>query len=116
MKATRIVEILRQKPIFKTLPADATAEERKAVIEENSKIKQDQGMNNLSQIIDLALGENPEKTLEILALCCFVEPENVDDHPMSYYLEAMNELIHDEGVIGFFTSLASTAQPTMRMA
>lgn len=116
MKATKIIEILRQKPAFKILPVGATAEERVAVIEENKKIEQNQGMRNFSQIVDMAFGENPEKTLEILALCCFVEPENVDDHPMSYYFEAMNELIHDEGVIGFFTSLASTERPTMRMA
>ena len=46
---------------------------------------------------------------------CFVEPEHVDDHSMAEYLEAFTELINDEAVIGFFTSLARLAEtPTQR--
>ncbi len=113
MKATKIIEILRRRPEggYKELPENATAEERAEVLRENAKIKQDLGMKNLSDIFDAAFAENPEKTLEILALCCFVEPEHVDDYPVSAYLKSFNDLLHDETVIGFFTSLTSLAQP-----
>ena len=41
---------------------------------------------------------------------CFIEPENVDDYPVSFYLEAFTELMNDKAVLGFFTSLLSLAR------
>ena len=70
----------------------------------------DQAYKNLSKIIDSALGEYPDETLEVLALLCFVEPENVDDHPMSEYITALTELITDEAVINFFISFSRLGQ------
>lgn len=106
LDATKIIDILRTRPQFKILPVGASAEERAKIIRENAKIQKDQSIKNMSRIFDVALEENPEKTLAVMALCCFVEPANVDDHPMSYYLAAVNELCHDEAVVSFFSSLA----------
>lgn len=110
MNATDIMNILRIRPNYKQLPENPTDEQKAEIIRENLKIQQDQGMANLSRIFDMAFEKNPEKTLEVLALCCFVEPKNVDDHPMSWYMKSVMELVKDETVLNFFSSLAQLAQ------
>ena len=110
LDATKLLDILSTAPEYITSPADASAEERAEVIRQNAIIQQDQGMKNLSRIIDAAFEQNPQKTLEILALCCFIEPENVDDNPVSFYMEAINELLHEKAVLDFFSSLAQLAK------
>lgn len=65
---------------------------------------------NLSRMFDSMLEIHAEETLELLALVCFVEPEHVDDYPMNEYLDAVNELLNDKAVIGFFTSLVKLGQ------
>lgn len=65
---------------------------------------------NMSSMFDSMLETHADETLELLALVCFVEPEHVDDYPMSDYLDAVNELMNDKAVIGFFTSLARLGQ------
>lgn len=65
---------------------------------------------NMSSMFDSMLETHADETLELLALVCFVEPEHVDDYPMSEYLDAVNELLNDKAVIGFFTSLARLGQ------
>ena len=42
---------------------------------------------------------------ELLGLLCFVEPEHIDDYEVSDYLESFNELMSNEAVLNFFTSL-----------
>lgn len=69
-----------------------------------------QSMENLSMILDNCLDKHPEETLEVIALCCFVEPEDANNHPMGVYLKAIAEMIADESVISFFTSLARLEQ------
>lgn len=103
---TDILNIRRRLPAFETAPADASAEDRAAVILRNAEAKRQQMRANLSAVFDAIMDDHPEETLSILALLCFVDPENVDDHDITEYLEAFTRLISDEAVIGFFTSLA----------
>ena len=105
MDLTKIAEIRSQKPVYESFQPGATAEEKKAVIERNAAAQKKQAMENFSQIVDEMLEKHPEETLKVLALCCFVEPENVDDYPMSEYLRSMMELFNDESVLSFFTLL-----------
>lgn len=70
----------------------------------------EQARKNLSAILDAALEAHPDETLELLALMCFVEPENVDGYPIADYLGAFGELISNRPVLDFFTSLARLAQ------
>lgn len=105
MDLTKIAEIRSQKPVYESFQPGATAEEKKAVIERNAAAQKRQAMENFSKIVDEMLEKHPEETLQVLALCCFVEPENVDDYPVSEYLRSMMELFNDEAVIGFFTLL-----------
>lgn len=75
-------------------------EDRKEALSKASK-------ENLNRILDAALETHPQETVELLGLMCFIEPEEADNQPMSFYLEAMAEVMNDEAVLGFFTSLAS---------
>lgn len=69
-----------------------------------------QSMENVSAILDNALDKHPDETLEVLALCCFIEPEDIDTIKVTDLLASFNELVGNEEVIGFFISLARLGQ------
>lgn len=97
-------------PVLEPAPLEASVEEKIRIATENKRKVREQSMRNLSRIFDLAMGEHPTETLNVLALLCFVEPENVDDYPISDYLTAIGEMIGDDAVIGFFTSFLRLGQ------
>lgn len=107
---TDILNIRKRLPALEIVPRDASEEERKAVFERNRRTAEEQAKRNISAMLDAILEDHPDETLELLGLCCFVEPENIDDYTMSDYLTAFNSLITDRAVIDFFTSLASLAR------
>lgn len=107
---TDILNIRKRMAALEMVPKDATEEERKAVFDRNKKLTEEQAKKNISAMLDAILDDHPDETLELLGLCCFVEPEHVDDHTVSEYLDAFNSLISDRAVVNFFTSLASLAQ------
>lgn len=100
LSETQILEIRKNLPEF---PENATKEER-------DRLTQEQVKKNLSRMLDAILEDNSEDTLELLALLCFVEPEDVDNHEMSEYIEAISGLISDRAVLSFFTSLVRLGQ------
>lgn len=100
LTVTDILNIRRNQP---QLSEGMSKEERQDAIQKQIK-------ENLSKMFDAMLESHAKETLELLALLCFVEPENVDDHPMSEYIEALNELLNDKAVLGFFTSLVRLGQ------
>ena len=81
----------------------------KASDEEREKLKMEQAKKNFNAILDAVLDEHPDETLEILALCCFVEPKDVDNHTIEEYFDALNELISNRAVVSFFMSLNQLA-------
>ena len=81
-------------------------ENRDKILASNKKLLAEQSRKNLNAILDAVMVDHPKETLEVLALVCFIEPEDVNNHKMHEYLVAINEIINDEAVIGFFTSLA----------
>lgn len=97
LTATEIHEIRKRVPKY-TEKMDAA---------ERAEVRKAQMRKNLSAILDAVLEKHPAETLELLALACFVEPEKVDEYPMALYLECIGELIANESVLSFFTSLAS---------
>lgn len=105
LKVTDIMEIRRRLPKLEELPITDDLNERERIITENAKRRAEQARQNLSDMLDEILEKHPDETLEVLALCCFIEPEDVDNHPTSEYLKAFYELISDEGVLGFFSLL-----------
>lgn len=100
LKGTGILEIRKTKP---DIPDDATDEEK-------TKIIRDQAMANLSKMLDKALDEYPDETLNLLALMCFVEPENVDDYDISEYFDSIMDMITSKTVLRFFTLLVQLEQ------
>lgn len=97
LTATDIQEIRKRVPKY----------DDKMSADERIKVRNEQMRANLSAIFDAILEEHPAETLELMALMCFIEPEKADDYPMSAYLKSIGELIADESVLSFFTSLAS---------
>ena len=100
LKLTGIPDIRKNVPPLKE---GQTKEEHKEELKKQAR-------QNLSKILDAILEEHPQETVELMGLMCFVEPEDVDNHPMSFYLESVAEIINDEAVLGFFTSLANLEQ------
>ena len=106
MEVTKIAEIRKEVPQLEVAPAGATKEEIEAIDARNKEALKNQSRKNIQKMLDSVMDEHPDETLEILALCCFVEPEHIDDYPIQMYLESFNEIIGDEAVLNFFTSLA----------
>lgn len=100
LSATKILDIRKTLPEF---PENATKEER-------DRLTQEQVKKNLSRMLDAILEDNSEETLELLALLCFVEPEDIDNHEMTEYIEAVSALISNRAVLSFFTSLVRLGQ------
>lgn len=107
---TDIINIRKRLPHKEIAAIDASESERFEVERRNKEAEQRQVKENLMAILDAILETHADETLAILALCCFVDPKNVDDYTVSEYLAAFNAIISDENVLGFFTSLAHLGQ------
>ena len=94
-----LTEIDKIRKTLPNIPADAEDEEKEYLFQE-------QATKNVNRILDMIMDEHPDETLDLLALLCFVEPEDVDNHSVSEYLSAFTELINNKEVIGFFISLS----------
>lgn len=70
--------------------------------EEQASALMEQGAENIGDILAAAMEKDPHGTAEIMALCCFTEPEDVDKHPMPEYLDAIIEMFTNKAVRGFF--------------
>ena len=100
LDVTKLFELLDKMP--KREP-DMTEEEYKKVVMQAMK-------GSFMKIFDKIFEENADKTLALLALTNFIEPENVDDHTMGEYLKNIGEMLNDENVLSFFLSLERLGQ------
>ena len=91
-------DILNIRKNLPKVPDDATDEQKQELAFEQAK-------KNMSLMLDAILEEHPEETLEVFALCCFVEPEDVDNYTMDEYFASITEVLNNRAAIGFFTSL-----------
>ena len=105
-----IKEIRARLPEFENVTETMTPEEQGEILLRNKKKRDEQGMKNFLDILDIMLDKKFEETLSVLALCCFVEPENVDDYPLEDYLGSIADLIENPNVLRFFGSLAHLGQ------
>lgn len=110
LKDTDLMAIRQNKPELLKVDADADADTKAKVYAENQKRIKAQAMQNLSVFLDAALDTHADETLELLALMCFVEPKDVDKHSVEEYLNAITDLMNNQAVISFFTSLAQWGQ------
>lgn len=75
--------------------------------EKRAEVKNKQMRENLNSIIDACLEEHPVETAEVIALACFVDPGDIRNHKGTEFLGAVGEMIANEDVLSFFTSLVS---------
>ena len=100
LDATKIMDIRKNfSQVDKNLP---TEERTNAIV--------NQALSNWSDMLDRMFVDNAEKTLALIALVNFVEPDRVDDYEMGDYLQSIGELLGDSRVISFFTSLVRLNQ------
>lgn len=100
LDVTKVLRIRKNRPL---ISEGMTDEEKRAAIEKQTS-------KNIQDMLDSIMEEHPDKTLEILALMCFVDPKDVDNHEMSEYLESFAELIGNKSVINFLLSLTRLDQ------
>ena len=111
MKAIGVLDIRKRKAEgLREITKDMEPEDVAAARLENARKIADQSRRNLLDIVTAAMDDYPSETLEILALACFVEPENIDDHRVSFYLANLADILADPDVLSFFTSLAQLEQ------
>lgn len=101
-----LMNIRATQPQYEVLPIDSTPEQRAEIIKKNAEIQKKQTIVNLNKILDNMLVAHPQETLEVLALCCFVEPEHVDDYSMDEYLSCILDMFENKSVVHFFSLLA----------
>ena len=105
LTATDIAKIMKTAPELIAVTEDMDDDALKETAKKNVKRKNEQARKNISKVFDVVCEDHPQETLEVLALSCFVAPEDIDTHPITEYLAAFNEMIGNEDVIGFFISL-----------
>lgn len=116
LKDTDIMNIRARMPELTKITDDMSDEERKAVFKANKEAVTKQSMENLNAMLDAMIDQYPEETLEIMALVCFVDPKHVDDYPMKEYLKSVTEIMTDDAVLSFFTSLAQLGKSNILKA
>ena len=120
LKATDIMNIRRNVPQLPEVPeitdindADQVRKQEEAVKERRGIIAQ-AALDNAVEMILSMFEAHPDETLEVLAYCLFLDPSELDNYQMKTIMRSVTELISDEDVIDFFTSLALLAQKTGR--
>ena len=109
LEVTDVMNIRKNVPELEHIDIDMPVEEKAKIKARNDEAVMEKGRENAMRILEAVLEDHPDETLEVLALCCFVEPEHVDDHTVGEYLTAFTELLNDSAVTGFFISLARLA-------
>lgn len=116
MKDTNIIELRGRIPELVKITKEMTEEEKQNAFRENQQRIKKAGLENALEILDKALGEHAEETLEVLAYCFFLEPSEIDNYQVKDFLQGITELLTTPEVVGFFTSVAQLGQIGLRKA
>lgn len=110
-KDTNILNIRGKKVEgLEVISSDMSDEEVQQAKEKNKKLVAAQIRKNASEVFDAVFKDHPAETVELLALICFVEPEHINDHKFSWYLASVGDILSDNDVLDFFTSLGQLGQ------
>lgn len=92
LENTGIAEIRRRRPEgFDEMDVDA-----------QTKALSEQGRRNLRDMLFTAFEKDEAGTLNVLALCCFIEPEQIDEYSIAECFGAVIEMLNNEVVRDFF--------------
>lgn len=105
LKDTGVLEIRKRTCDLVEIKDTMTDAERIKAETENELRVQAQAKKNISDMLDAALDANAEKTLELLGLMCFLTPEETEKEKPFKLLNAFADMLNDEDVVGFFSSL-----------
>lgn len=106
LKDTKILEIRKSVPEgMPKISESMSAEEKEEVLLKRKEVIRKTALTNLNKMLDSIMTDYPKETIELMALCCFIDPEDADNHTMGEYLANFTEVISDEAVLGFFSSL-----------
>lgn len=100
LKITDIMNIRKKLP---EMPTNITEDEKARRMSEQARA-------NISLMVNAIAEEHPDETAELLGMLCFVEPDHVDDYPMSAYMGAIGDMAENEDVLRFFISLVKLAR------
>lgn len=111
-----IKEIRKRIPKLEKVSDSMTAEQKGEILVQNQVKLNEQATKNFFDILEVLMDKKEKETLAVLALCCFVEPSEVDNYPMDEYLGAIADLIENPNVLRFFSSLAQLGQTNISIA
>lgn len=110
IKDVGLMEIRSTKPTLRVIPTGISDNERIELLAENRRIIKEHSAKMMSTLFDNAFEKNADKTMEIIALLCFVEPKDVDTYTVSEYLGSFTEMMNDKSVADFFSLLLQWGQ------
>lgn len=94
---------------FQEIPTD-NEEEADRIRRENAKKITAQRMKNVKDLLTSMMHTHKSETLELLALSCFIDPAEINNYTMPFFLRNVGEMISNQDVLAFFTSLAEVEQ------
>lgn len=100
MKETGVLDLRKRRP---ELTGKETEEEKKAALDKQAR-------KNLSDMADLLMDTNAEKTAELLGMLCFIDPEDVAKEKGIDFLTPAIELLNSRPVMDFLLSLAKLGE------
>lgn len=100
MKETGVLELRKRRPELTGKETDA---EKKASLDKQAR-------KNLSDMADLLMDTNAEKTAELLGMLCFMEPKDVANAKGIDFMTPAIEFLNTKPVIDFLLSLARLEQ------
>ena len=103
LSLTKVMDIRKRLPAFAD---DMSEQDRKEVTQKQVKA-------NINAMLDAVLEEYPAETAELLGLLCFIEPDDLKNHTMLEFIPAVTELLENQEVLSFFTSLAKLGRTTI---
>lgn len=74
-------------------------------LEEQEKIKQEQGAKNLEEILRVIMVEEPKKMARLLALICFVDEKEMQEYSGIDLMLPVFDVLANPQIINFFTRL-----------
>lgn len=109
LKNTDFFDILSIGADLVKITDDMPDDEKEKALKKNQELNLKTAKEKLLKMFEAVFEKDPENTLKLLAMACFIEPEDVDSHTMSEYFTALSEMLNDESAIGFFISFIRLA-------
>ena len=96
LKSTGILTIREQKP--PVLPEDMPEDQKREAIRKDAR-------RRINAMLDAALENHTEETARLLRMMCFVDPDDNQAMTGAQLLGAAAEMLGNEEILDFFTSL-----------